>query len=455
MIRPTSSQMEAIVDIASADRPVTRLHGYAGTGKTSVVATQAIAALERQGVSVQVLAPTGKAARVLRSKGLHGAATIHSYLYTPSKRERLAWRESWDEFVTRVDAAKPKLLPLLAAIDTAAPETPVDDEWDQIAAKLPKKLAEQAKALREARRFELAFNAAGAIAHYEESGYPACEVLLIDEASMVSDQVASDLLRTGSRLVFVGDPAQLPPVKAQRSLQAMGAPHHLLTKVHRQAGGSPVLELATEIRKSIVPEVPLTKPKRLLALEDYDQVLCWRNATRERVNAEIRRRLGRRDPMMPEHGDRLICIKNTKPKDEEIRQWMNGEQVTVLDAQRSGGKDSGTLALTVMDDDGIEHEVFSPAETFAGHKAEQAFLDRSMWGSPDPAWAFGFAITVHKSQGSEWGNLLLVDESSDMISLTARREGRAAAIDQARQWLYTAVTRARDRVDVVRSIHGV
>lgn len=455
MIRPTEAQMEAIVDIASTARPVTRLHGYAGTGKTSVVATQAIAALQRQGVGVQVLAPTGKAARVLRAKGLHGAATIHSYLYTPSKRERRDWREAWEEFAQRAAAAKPKTLALLTFIDTAAPETDTSDEWDKVMDALPSKLNTTARALREARRFELAFNAAGAIAHYEESGIPAAEVLLIDESSMVSDQVASDLLRTGSRLVFVGDPAQLPPVKAQRSPAAMGPPHHLLTKVHRQKGDSPVLELATEVRKSSFPSAPETKPKRLLSLEDYDQVLCWRNATRERVNGEIRRRLGRRDPMMPEAGDRLVCIKNTKTQDPEVRQWMNGEQVTVLAAQRSGGKTSDTLALTVADDDGVEFEVFSPAETLAGHKAEQAFLDRSMWGSPDPAWAYGFGLTVHKSQGSEWGSVLLVDESSDMISLTSRREGRDAAVAQARQWLYTGITRARDRLDIVRSLHGV
>ena len=66
-IVPTDAQMSAIVDLASTDRRITRLHGYAGTGKTSVVATEAIRALERQGVSVQVLAPTGKAAKVLRS----------------------------------------------------------------------------------------------------------------------------------------------------------------------------------------------------------------------------------------------------------------------------------------------------------------------------------------------------------------------------------------------------
>ena len=104
------------------------------------------------------------------------------------------------------------------------------------------------------------------------------------------------------------------------------------------------------------PEAPPTKRKHLLRLEEYDQVLCWRNATRERVNAEIRRRLGRRDPMMPEPGDRLICIKNTKPpRDEDVRRWMNGEQVTVVDVGRT--KHDDFMALAIRDDAGIEPEV--------------------------------------------------------------------------------------------------
>lgn len=453
VIVPTEAQMTAILDIVDTSRSVTRLHGYAGTGKTSVVATRAIKAMQAEGRSVQVLAPTGKAARVLRAKGLHGARTIHSYLYTPTKRERREWREDWEKFTAKIERYPEARAPMVA-IDTAAAETDTSADWARLRKALPKSLREKVTALGSARRFELAFSAAGAIAVYEETGYPAAEVLVIDEASMVSEQVASDLIRTGSRLVFVGDPAQLPPVKAQRSQQAMGNPHHLLTKVHRQKGveGRKILKLATEIRSTTSPVVPVTKPKNLLRLEDYDQVLCWRNATRERANAEIRRRLGRRDPMMPEPGDRLVCIKNTKSRDEEVREWMNGEQVRVLEARAA---DDETMALTIEDDDRVAHEVFSPIATLAGHKAEQDYIDRARWGSPDPAFAWGFALTVHKSQGSEWPAVLLVDESSDMISMMQRREGRAAALEQARQWLYTGTTRAARRLDVVHSLAGV
>lgn len=449
----TEAQEEAVVDLASTMRPVSRLHGYAGTGKTSAVATRVIAELTDMGERVQVLAPTGKAARVLRSKGLHDAATIHSYLYTPSKRERPEWREAWEPFAREAIEKRPKDAPIpVSMIDTATSETVLDSEWAQLEKVLPKRLAEQAKSLRQTKRFQLAFTAAGAIAHYEELGFPASDVLVIDEASMVGESVAMDLARTGSRLIYIGDPAQLPPVGQRASRDAMGEPHHLLTQVHRQKGDSDVLKLATKIRKAEHPEAPPTKRKHLLRLEEYDQVLCWRNVTRERVNAEIRRRLGRRDPMMPEEGDRLICIKNTKSRDEDVRRWMNGEQVTVLAVATTKHEDH--LVLDIRDDEGIEHEVISPIATLGGHRAEQEYLDRS-WGSADPAFAYGFAITVHKSQGSEWPRILLVDETPDMISVAARREGRGKAITQVRQWLYTGITRASDRVDVVRDLREV
>jgi len=449
----TESQLEAVVDLVSTDRRVSRLHGYAGTGKTSAVATRVIQELLDLGATVQVLAPTGKAARVLRSKGLHDAATIHSYLYTPSKRERPEWRETWEPFARRALEQKPKLQIAVMVVDEATSESVVDEEWEEITSGVPKAMRAEAKSIRQTKRYQLAFTAAGAIAHYEETGWPASDVLVIDEASMVSEAVALDLERTGSRLIYIGDPAQLPPVAARPSRDAMGEPHHLLTQVHRQKGDSDVLKLATRIRKAEHPIVDATKPKRLMRLEEYDQVLCWRNATRERVNAEIRRRLRRRDPMVPEAGDKLVCIKNTKPpRDADIRRWMNGEQVTVLGVETTKHEDH--VALWLRDDEGIDHEVVSPVATLGGHRAEQEYLDRS-WGSSDPAFAYGFALTVHKSQGSEWPTILLVDETPDMISVAARREGRPKALAQARQWLYTGITRARDRVDVVHDLRSV
>lgn len=448
----TEAQQAAVVDLASTGRRVSRLHGYAGTGKTSAVATRVIEQLEDFGVTVQVLAPTGKAAKVLRSKGLRDAATIHSYLYTPSKRERAEWREAWDRFEAKLEPGS-RAAALAATISEATSESNVDAEWKDLGEAVPKKLTDAAERLRTETRYRLMFSAAGAIAHYEEGGYPANQVLVIDEASMVGEPVAEDLARTGSQLIYIGDPAQLPPVGAPRSRDAMGAPHHLLTEVHRQKGGSDVLKLATRIRKSEHPEARATKPSKLLRLEEYDQVLCWRNATRERVNAEMRRRLRRKHPLIPEPGDRLICLKNTKARTKDEREWMNGEQARVLGTAEAKGQPD-KIALHILDDEHVEHEVITPLATFGGHKAEQQYLDRA-WRTAEPAFAFGYAITVHKSQGSEWPSVLLIDESADMISIASRRDGRPKAVEQARQWLYTGVTRAQSRLDVVRDLSAV
>src|SRR5699024_675798 len=135
-------------------------------------------------------------------------------------------------FARKAVEAKPKLALPVSVIDQATSETVLDAEWAALAETLPKRGAEQAKSIQQTKRFQLAFMAAGAIAHYEETGLPASDVLVIDEASMVGENVAMDLARTGSRLIYIGDPAQLPPVGARASRDAMGEPHHLLTHVH-------------------------------------------------------------------------------------------------------------------------------------------------------------------------------------------------------------------------------
>lgn len=451
MIEPTEPQLEAILDAITTTRNVTRIHGYAGSGKTAAVAAQVVRQLEAEGVTVQVLAPTGKAARVLRRKGLHSAATVHSWLYTPSKRERQEWRAAWGELAGRLLERDPASAALVYEIDAATSETELDEVWAALGERAPKKLAERVKAAARAQRFALTFTASGAITHYEDTGMPAADVLLVDESSMVSENMAADLMRCGSRLIFIGDPAQLPPVGARPSREAMGPPHHLLTEVHRQKGGSPVLKLATRIRTSDEPSVEPTKPKHLLRLEDYDQVLCWRNATREQVNAEVRRRLRRKTAAEPEPGDKLVCIKNTKPEADGERRWMNGEQVTVLGVL---SRSDEWARLAIRDDEGVEHEVDTDASTLAGHAAERRYLDHT-WGGPTPAFAFGYGLTVHKSQGSEWPRVLIIDETSGMRSVATRSDGPRKALEQVRSWLYTGTTRASEAVHIVRNLRDV
>lgn len=449
-IELTEAQARAVEDLATTDRPVTRLHGYAGTGKTTVVAIRAIEQMKAAGLTVQPLAPTGKAARVLRSKGLHDAATIHSYLYQPRQVEREAWRERWTPFMRAVAEAEPKLRDALERIDTATAETDVAPAFDELAAVLRGKRQERAASLRSAQRWKLAFRESGAITFFEENGVPASSVLVIDEASMVSERIAQDLARTGSRLIYIGDPAQLPPVGAERSRDAMGEPHHLLTEVKRQTGadGAKVLKLATRVRTRPVPEVDATKRSKLLRLEEYDQILCWRNATRERINLRVREELGRTSATLPEPGDKLVSLKNTRPTADDARQWMNGEQATVLEVDIDGLR-FGILRLTVVDDEGVVHEVSASPEPFQGHQAERDFMDSFAARGSDPVFTFGYGLTVHKAQGSEWDRVLLVDESPGVISVGERFRGRAAAIEEARQWLYTGVTRAAKKLHVV------
>lgn len=451
-IELTAAQQRAVEDLATTDRPVTRLHGYAGTGKTTVVAIRAIERMVEAGVTVQALAPTGKAARVLRSKGMHNAATIHSYLYQPRQVERDEWRDRWAVFARAVlDADPPRAVrAAVELIDTATHDTDTGHAFDTLAAELVAQRRDEAAELRRAPRWRLAFRESGAITFYEENGWPASDVLVIDEASMVSDRIAADLARTGSRLIYIGDPAQLPPVGAQVALDAMGEPHHLLTEVKRQSGadGAKVLKLATRIRTRPVPEVDTTPRSKLLRLEEYDQILCWKNATRERINLRVREALGRSSATLPEPGDKLVSLKNTRPSTEGARQWLNGEQVTVLGVDLAGLA-FGRIRLTVLDDEGVEHGVSVAPEPFEGVDAERQLLDGFNARGPDPIFTFGYGLTVHKAQGSEWDRVLLVDESPNLISVAERFRGRAAALDEARQWLYTGVTRAAKKLHVV------
>lgn len=449
------TQQAAVRDAVATDRPVTRLHGYAGTGKTSAVATAVIAELVAEGRTVQVLAPTGKAAKVLRARGIHGAATVHSYLYTPAKRETKVWRERWDDFFMDAAAKTPRAAAALMEIDDATGATDLRDAWAQVLGATKGKAHDAARRMHDMQRFELAFTEGGAIAHYAETGSPAADVLLIDEASMVSMGMSEDLRATGSRLIFVGDPAQLAPVRGQFSRDALGRPHHMFTKVYRQAEGSNVLELATRVREAAVPEVGHTKRKHLLRLDEYDQILCWRNVTRDRANFEIRRALGRKASTIPERDDLLVSLKNTKaPRDEAGKQWMNGEQARVLEVDDSPVGDD-MLRLLVRDDEGAEHEVDTPIASMGGHLAEKSYLDKNGWATANPVFAFGYALTVHKAQGSEWERVLLIDESADMYAMTKRREGEAMASETVRQWLYTGITRAQRVLHAVESLAKV
>lgn len=374
---------------------VFRLFGYAGTGKTTMAKHLA------EDVEGRVLfgAFTGKAAHVLRSKGCSNASTIHRLIYIP----------------------KDKSGERLAQLNLKLAQT--DPEDTKEVARLNKLLDEERKQLKQP-AFSLNI----------ESEVLGSKLVIIDECSMVGNRMGEDLLSFGKKVLVLGDPAQLPPVRSG-GFFTNGKPDIMLTEIHRQAENSPIIQIATAIRKglglslgqygqSIVTD-KRQDPETVLAA---DQVLVGRNATRRASNARLRSLLGRRS-WVPEAQDRLVCLRN----DHEMG-FLNGAIWNC--ANDAVDLDSDTIGLYVCPEDRLEEVIEVEAWTnyFRGKELDLPWWERKEAQEFD----YGYALTVHKAQGSQWENVLVFDES-------------AAFKADAKKWLYTAVTRAANKITVVRN----
>ena len=229
---PSTQQAAAIATIETwfrnrtRDQQIFRLFGYAGTGKTTItaVATEALGLepMTPGGLGgVLFAAFTGKAALVMTRKGTP-AQTIHSLIYRVS--------EATPEEIARVTqdlAALRRDLPRMGPAERSFTMTLIA----QLELRLqdihqPKFLINEQSILRDA------------------------DLLVLDEVSMVGADMAHDLLAFGKPILVLGDPGQLPPIKGQ-GFFAEAAPDVMLTEVHRQAGDSAILRLATLAREGL------------------------------------------------------------------------------------------------------------------------------------------------------------------------------------------------------------
>ncbi len=265
-------------------------------------------------------------------------------------------------------------------------------------------------------------------------------LLVVDEVSMVGAELANDLLSFGKRILVLGDPAQLPPVKDE-GFFINAEPDVMLTEVHRQARDNPIIRMSMDIREgrslqpgaygsSLVARRKDIEQERLTELVlGADQLLCGLNRSRVTYNKRLRELkglVGIDRPWHPTIGDRLICLRNKRDK-----QLFNGglwtvERVDFLDPR---------LNMTVCSEDEqrdpVAIEVFE--NFFNGTEEQVPWFDKR--GTEE--FTFGWAITCHKSQGSQWDSVIVFDESG------AFRDARA-------NWLYTAVTRAAERITVIQ-----
>lgn len=380
----------------SREPGVFRLFGYAGAGKSSLARTLA------SGVQGPVFyaAFTGKAALVMRRKGCAGAQTVHSLIYVPKDRCRRRLRDLEEQLRSEGDPDRRRELQAL-----------VDREREN------------------AHRPSFSLN--------EASPLRGAALLVLDEVSMIAEAMATDLLSFGAPILALGDPAQLPPVGGRGYFtDPRQEPDTLLTEIHRQAEGSPVLQLATLIRAGAPVQegdwgTSRVAPRGGVSLEDalksHEQIIVGRNATRRAVNARARGLL--HGPAVGPHpvpGDRIVCRRN----DHEVG-ILNGQQFEVLLAE---SVDSARVLLTIR---GLEEDHASPFQV-------EAHTDYFEGRSPAPwdvreaqCFDYAYAITCHTSQGSQWPSVCVVDES------------RCFSPDE-RRWLYTAVTRAENRVTIIR-----
>lgn len=379
---------------SDSSEQVFKLFGYAGTGKTTI--TKMI--VEGLGVDVVYGAYTGKAAYVMNNAGCEGATTLHSLIYMPKEKSQSRLRE------------------LQLLLDELKQQDP--PPTDRIA-KGVKMIEEERKNLRRP-MFTLKL----------DSPISACDLLVVDECSMVDEQMGRDLLSFGTKILVLGDPAQLPPVRGG-GFFTKGRPDAMLTEIHRQARDNPIVDMATRVRQGerldygrfgtskVIHKSEITPEDA----ESSDQILVWTNKTRLACNRRCRELRGRHGHL-PNVGERLVCLKNNHEKG-----LLNGAIYTV---DESGVQDGNIVPMQLRDEAGGDKVVVE------AHVAPFEGRETPHWDIRDTdQFDYGYALTCHKSQGSQWGRVLVFDEF---------RGGRS----EHDRWLYTAITRASESVTVVR-----
>ena len=407
-IKLTERQQEiadALIDFALGNRHTSYIafSGTAGSGKSEVVAHVARELLDHSpNFAIAFIAPTGKASLVLRNKLRKQEATndntfigtMHSLIYSlkSKKAGKMIWKKK---------------------------DIDLSSDYD---------------------------------------------LLICDEASMLSPEAFRDLLSYQVPVIFVGDSFQLPPVEG-KPFQPLIDTTLTLDEPHRQSLDSPIVKWANVIRKDGAAAVPFQSTKSFARLRKgsaegirianafFEQaadpdtiILCGKNNTRMQLNRAVRTKLGYTG-LLPEKGERLMCLRN-----DRMLGVMNG-QLMYVDEATPVPESSGTCywlkpevssnvsydpsfvafssALTAKDGKAISQALAQE------HELVSAGLSRSVQKEP-ALFTYGYVTSVHKSQGSEWGRVLLYDER--MMYQSDK---------EYNQWLYTAVTRSSNKLCIL------
>lgn len=420
--------------------PVTTLEGFAGTGKSTILPfiLEALGFLPEK---VTFCAPTGKAAKVMRQKLMAQkypnpmATTIHSAIYRAKPAPIAQLETDLEEHERAYEEAS--MICRAEGGDPAKSSTCVKMH------KLCLRLREELNSAYREDKINFQLNPDSPIQH--------SDLIVVDEASMVGARMAADLMEFGVPILAMGDPGQLPPVEDKPGL-LVGKPDFFLSEVHRQAQDNPIIHLATLARQGEnLPLGDYGQGVEVMNRRDYDPILdrdalpkflVGTNKTRWRINQMLREEFGVVDRagerVGPQAGEPLIVCKNNR----EHPDLVNGtECVATSSAELMKG--DATFLLSFEDESGLEYrekKVFQGLfeEHFSrkpgGFSAPERTAFRAKKSSINMDWAY--AITVHKSQGSQWDDVVVIDESGVFRA-------------DADKHLYTALTRAAKTLKVL------
>ena len=246
---------------------------------------------------------------------------------------------------------------------------------------------------------------------------------------MVNKDIYDDLVSYGKKILFIGDPMQLPPIGD--SPEILNEPDYSLTEIVRQAKDSPIIKLAHSIWKNPSLEIGIYEKDVVISnlqnIKDStylnaDKIIVSTNNMRHYINSKIRDLKGFKD-LFPEKGETLICTKNNWDVIfNEDQPLVNGTIVTVNSCSFNGV--NLNLCYTPENSENKIHTRIS-LDPFVGSKEDKFSDDVDFFD-------FGYAITCHKAQGSEYSNVLVI--------ATNLRE------DIRKNWLVTAITRAKNKL---------
>lgn len=373
------------------NEPYTCIAGYAGSGKSTLIRF-IIGAMGINTNEVAYVAYTGKAATVLRQKGCPNATTAHKLLYYAKQLPN-------GKFVYN-------------------PRKVLENEY---------------------------------------------KIIVVDEVSMLPRTLWELLLSHKVYVLACGDPGQLPPVDKDQDNHVLDNPHIFLDEIMRQAQDSEIIRLSMHIREgkplstfqALGEQVRIMKPKEVVSgMYDWaDQILCATNDRRNLINKFVREDKG--FGYKPCIGDKIISLRNHWEFYSALGDWTltNGCIGTItsfnIETMRIPRyiKDNGQLEymITDMSIDGDNffdipidyHQLVSGESVLTPQQQYKMRNNKNIGIEPPYEFAYAYAITVWKAQGSEWDKVLVFEENHPFDK------------KEHLQYLYTACTRASEKLVLI------